>query len=180
VKTYALGVAPSLAPGTPLNVTYGPVGGAHRAVSTFGNSFVEIGSALKSLPAKIPGLVTALSGKPRDANGPVSVVGASEIGGQAVKHGQWATFLGLAASLNLFVGVFNLFPLLPLDGGHIAIAWYEKVRSWFARKRRKPEPGRIDYYRLMPLTYAVIVVFGGFSLLTILADIVNPINIFGK
>jgi membrane-associated protease RseP (regulator of RpoE activity) len=180
VPTYALGVAPWLAPGTPPNVTYGPIGGVGKAFDTFGDSFREIGSALKSLPGKIPNLFSALSGKPRDANGPVSVVGASEIGGQAVQHGQWATFLGIAASLNLFVGVFNLLPLLPLDGGHIAIAWYEKVRSWFARRRRKPEPARVDYYKLMPLTYAVIVIFGGFSVLTILADIVNPINIFGK
>jgi membrane-associated protease RseP (regulator of RpoE activity) len=177
---YLLGVGPSLAPDVPLNVTYGPIGGVRHAVTTFGNQFAAIGGALKSLPSKIPGLVDSISGHPRDANGPVSVVGASEIGGQAVSHGQWAEFLGIAASLNLFVGVFNLFPLLPLDGGHIAIAWYEKARSWFARKRRKPEPGRVDYFKLMPLTYGVIVVLGGFSLLTILADIVNPINIFGK
>jgi membrane-associated protease RseP (regulator of RpoE activity) len=180
VPTYALGVGAWLPPGTPTTVTYGPIGGVGKAFGTFGDSFSEIGSALKSLPGKVPNLFSALSGKPRDVNGPVSVVGASEIGGQAVQHGQWATFLGIAASLNLFVGVFNLLPLLPLDGGHIAIAWYEKVRSWFARRRRKPEPARVDYYKLMPVTYAVIVIFGGFSLLTILADIVNPINIFGK
>jgi membrane-associated protease RseP (regulator of RpoE activity) len=179
-QVYALGVLPTLAPGTPTTVKYGAIGGISHAFTTFGDSFSEIGSALKSLPGKIPGLVDAISGKPRDANGPVSVVGASEIGGQAVQHGQWAEFLALAASLNLFVGVFNLFPLLPLDGGHIAIAWYEKVRSWFARMRRRPEPDRVNYFKLMPLTYGVIVVLGGFSLLTILADIVNPINIFGK
>jgi membrane-associated protease RseP (regulator of RpoE activity) len=179
-QTYAMGVGPWLAPGTPVNVKYGAVGGVSHAFGAFGSAFTEIGSAMKSLPGKIPGLFSALSGKPRDTNGPVSVVGASEIGGQAASHGQWATFLGIAAALNLFVGVFNLLPLLPLDGGHIAIAWYEKVRSWLARRRRKPEPARVDYYKLMPLTYAVILIFGSFSVLTILADIVNPINIFGK
>jgi membrane-associated protease RseP (regulator of RpoE activity) len=65
-----------------------------------------------------------------------------------------------------------------MDGGHIAIAWYEKARSWIAAKRGKPDPGRVDYLKLMPLTYAVIVLLGGFMLLTITADIVNPITIF--
>ncbi|HZD99605.1 MAG TPA: site-2 protease family protein, partial [Micromonosporaceae bacterium] len=136
-----------------------------------------IGSALKHLPGKVPGLWRALSGQPRDPNGPISVVGASELGGQTVALGQWGVFLLLAAALNFFVGVLNLFPLLPLDGGHIAIAWYEKVRSWLARKRRRPEPARVNYYKLVPITNAVIVVLGAFSLLTILADIINPINI---
>ena len=67
---------------------------------------------------------------------------------------------------------------LPMDGGHIAIAWYEKARSWIAIKRGKIDPGRVDYMKLMPLTYAVIVLLGGFMLLTITADIVNPITIF--
>ena len=95
--------------------------------------FGEIGTALKSLPGKIPGLWDALNGKQRDPNGPVSIVGASELGGQSAKLGLWNLFIVIAASLNIFVGVFNLLPLLPLDGGHIAIAWYEKLRSWISR-----------------------------------------------
>jgi membrane-associated protease RseP (regulator of RpoE activity) len=75
------------------------------------------------------------------------------------------------------VGLFNLLPLLPLDGGHIAIAWFEKVRSWVYARLRKPDPGRVDYYKLMPLTYTVILIFGAFTLLTVTADIVNPISI---
>ena len=51
------------------------------------------------------------------------------------------------------------------------------LRSWIAAKRRRPDPGRVDYYKLMPITNIVIVIFGAFSLLTILADIINPINI---
>ena len=89
-------------------------------------------------------------------------------------------FLLLAVALNFFIGVFNLLPLLPLDGGHIAIAWFEKLRSWLAPKLHRPDPGRVNYDKLMPVTYAVILIFGGFSVLTILADIINPINIFGK
>jgi membrane-associated protease RseP (regulator of RpoE activity) len=76
------------------------------------------------------------------------------------------------------VGLFNLLPLLPLDGGHIAIAWFERVRSWIFARLRKPDPGRVDYMKLMPVTYAVILIFGGFTVLTVAADIVNPINLF--
>ena len=180
VQTSALGIAGSLPPGVPTEVTYGPVRGISHAGSYYGGMFGQIGTSLKSLPGKVPGLWSALSGKPRDPNGPISVVGASEIGGQSLKLGLWNLFFVIAASLNLFIGVFNLLPLLPLDGGHIAIAWFERIRSWFARRRHRPDPGRVDYFKLMPITYAVIVVFGGFSLLTILADIVNPINIIGK
>jgi membrane-associated protease RseP (regulator of RpoE activity) len=177
VQTVALGVAEGLPAGTPLVVTYNPIEAIPQAGALYGSMFGEIGTALKALPNKVPGLVSAIKGEPRDPNGPISVVGASELGGQTAKLHLWWVFVLLAASLNVFVGVFNLLPLLPLDGGHIAIAWFERVRSWIAQKRRRPEPGRVDYFKLMPLTYAVIVIFGGFSLLTILADIINPIKL---
>jgi membrane-associated protease RseP (regulator of RpoE activity) len=177
VDTFALGVAWTLPPGVPATITSGPIHGVGAAASYMGTSFSQIGGALGALPSKIPGLWDALSGKPRDPSGPISVVGASEIGGQTAALHAWNYFLLIAAELNFFVGVFNLLPLLPLDGGHIAIAWYERFRSWLAAKRRRPDPGRVDYYKLMPVTYVVIVIFGGFSLLTILADVINPINI---
>jgi membrane-associated protease RseP (regulator of RpoE activity) len=175
--TFALGIAPTLPNNIPQNVVYGPINGIGAAGDYTAKIFGGIGTAIAHLPGKVPGLWAALNGKPRDPNGPISVVGASEIGGQTVALGAWNFFLVLAASLNFFVGVFNLLPLLPLDGGHIAIAWFEKFRSWLAAKRRRPDPGRVDYYKLMPVTNIVIVIFGAFSLLTILADIINPINI---
>ncbi len=178
--TAALGVSWQLPPSVPVNVSYGAAGGFGQAVSMTGRTAVGIGSAIAHLPSKVPGLFKALSGQPRDPNGPISVVGASEIGGQTAALGYWNMFLLLAAALNFFVGVFNLLPLLPLDGGHIAIAWYEKARSWWARRRRRPDPGRVDYLKLMPVTYTVFVIFAAFSALTILADIVNPVNLFGK
>ena len=92
-------------------------------------------------------------------------------------RGESPTFLLILAGLNFFVGIFNLLPLLPLDGGHIAIAWFEKVRSWIYARLGKPDPGRVDYLKLMPVTYAVILIFGGFTLLTVAADIVNPITL---
>ena len=79
--------------------------------------------------------------------------------------------------LNVFIGVFNLFPLLPLDGGHVAIIWFEKFRSWVASRRGLPDPGRVDYNKLLPVTYVVLLLFGGLTLLTLTADIVNPIRL---
>ncbi|HEX5598859.1 MAG TPA: site-2 protease family protein, partial [Micromonosporaceae bacterium] len=92
-------------------------------------------------------------------------------------RGEVTSFIALLAMLNFFVGIFNLLPLLPLDGGHIAIAWFERARSWFYARLGKPDPGRVDYFKLMPVTYVVIFIFGGFFLLTLAADIVNPITL---
>jgi membrane-associated protease RseP (regulator of RpoE activity) len=134
-------------------------------------------TALGKFPEKIPKLWAAISGEQRDPETPISVVGASRIGGELFEQGDFAFFLMLLAALNFFVGIFNLLPLLPLDGGHIAIAWFERVRSWLYARLRRPDPGHVDYMKLMPVTYVVILLFGGLTLLTVAADIVNPIKI---
>jgi membrane-associated protease RseP (regulator of RpoE activity) len=139
--------------------------------------FGGVFTALQKFPEKVPKLWDALTGDKRDPETPISVVGASRIGGELFEAGEIPTFLLVLAGLNFFVGIFNLFPLLPLDGGHIAIAWFEKARSWFYARLGKPDPGRVDYMKLMPVTYVVILIFGGFTLLTVAADIVNPITI---
>jgi membrane-associated protease RseP (regulator of RpoE activity) len=81
------------------------------------------------------------------------------------------------AQLNFFVGVFNLLPLLPLDGGHIAIVGYEQGRKRLYRLFGKRDPGRVDLMKVMPFTYAVVALFIGLSLLLLYAGIVNPIRI---
>jgi membrane-associated protease RseP (regulator of RpoE activity) len=177
VNVAVLGVSGSLPPGVPETVTYGPVDSIGKAGQVTGQTFGQMGTALKSLPGKIPSVWESLSGKPRDPNGPISVVGASRLGGETVQHGLWTFFFSILISLNFFVGVFNLLPLLPLDGGHIAIAWFEKVRSYVYSKVGRRDPGRVNYARLMPVTYVVILVFGAFSLLTIAADIINPVTL---
>jgi membrane-associated protease RseP (regulator of RpoE activity) len=172
------GVSVYLDPSIPAMVTAGPVSGVGETASYTGDMFRETFAALADLPSKIPPLWDSIWGAERSDDTPVSVVGASRLGGEMVQYDQWAMFFMLLVVLNYFIGVFNLLPLLPMDGGHIAIAWYEKARSWVASKRGRPDPGRVDYLKLMPLTYAVIIVLGGFMLLTITADIVNPITIF--
>ncbi len=156
----------------------GPVAAFGRAGNQTVLMFEGTFAAMKKFPEKVPKLWTALTGEQRDPETPISVVGASRIGGELFEKGELPTFLLLLAGLNFFVGIFNLLPLLPLDGGHIAIAWYERARSWIYARLGKPDPGRVDYLKLMPVTYAVILIFGGFTLLTVAADIVNPITLF--
>ena len=85
----------------------------------------------------------------------------------------------LIASLNIFVGAFNMLPLLPLDGGHVAVIVYERIRAWLARLRGRPDPGLVDMAKLLPVSFSVFAILMLFSVVLILADIVNPVNIAG-
>jgi membrane-associated protease RseP (regulator of RpoE activity) len=163
--------------GPQLTLQYGPVSAGPAAVSFVGSVVGQTFRAIAKFPEKVPKLVEALTGAERDPETPISVVGASRIGGEAIEVGQPIFFLLLLGGLNVFIGVFNLFPLLPLDGGHVAVIWYERVRSWVAARRGRPDPGRVDYNKLLPVTYVVIVLFGGLTVLSLAADIVNPISI---
>jgi membrane-associated protease RseP (regulator of RpoE activity) len=160
-----------------LVVDYGPAAAVGGSVSFLGESVQQTFRAVAAFPSKVPKLLDAISGEERDPETPISVVGASRVGGEAVELGLPIVFLTLLGGLNVFIGIFNLFPLLPLDGGHVAIAWFERARSWLAARRGRPDPGRVDYNKLLPVTYAVILMFGGLTLLTLTADIVNPITL---
>ncbi|MFC7550173.1 M50 family metallopeptidase [Plantactinospora sp. GCM10030261] len=174
----ALGVG--LLPTTPGTLTYGPIDAVGASADFTGTMAVETVRAIQRIPEKVPALFAAIGGAERDVDTPISVVGASRLGGEALEAGVWQMLVFLFISLNFFIGVFNLLPLLPVDGGHIAIAWFERVRSWVYARLGKPDPGRVDYLKLMPLTYAVILVGGSFMLLTITADVVNPITLFSR
>ena len=165
----AIGVAPSF------TEHFGPVAAVGETFRFTGSMFQATGTAIANFPEKVPALFRALGGEERDPEGPISVVGASRVGGQAIEAGFVLLFVLLFAGFNIFIGVFNLFPLLPLDGGHIAVLWFERVRSRLARAFGRRDPGPVDLNKLVPLTVLVIVVFGGISVMAILADIVNPI-----
>lgn len=141
--------------------------------------------ALANLPVRVVELAQTLATNgERDPDGPVSVVGVSRLGGEIAALDQpikakTAAFLGIAASLNLFLFLFNLLPLLPLDGGHVAAAAWESARSRLARLRRLPDPGPVDTARMLPVTYAVAAVLLVTGVIVIFADIVKPITLTG-
>lgn len=137
------------------------------------------------LPARVYQTASdMITGAPRDPNGPLSVVGVGRLAGEAAATdapvlNRVATILGLLGSLNLALFVFNLIPLLPLDGGHVVVALWDGLKRGWAKLRGAPEPRPVDATRLVPVTFVVviaIVVMGG---ILILADIVNPLKIFG-
>jgi membrane-associated protease RseP (regulator of RpoE activity) len=140
--------------------------------------------SLVQLPTKIPALWgQTFGGEKRDQNGLVGVVGIARVSGQAAASGELTpserlgTFILIVASLNIFVGLFNLLPILPLDGGHMAVAIADEIRALFARVRRKPRPAAIDVKVLTPITAVVFVVLAALTVLLLIADIFNPISL---
>ena len=166
----AIGLSPLL------RVEYGPLAAVPGTFKYTGYLFGATWQGLMMFPEKVPAVLRAIAGE-QDMDRPVSVVGVSIIGGDAVDQGQWALFLMLLAVFNFFIGVFNLLPLLPLDGGHVAVNLYERVRDSVRRRLGKAAMPPVDYTRLLPVTYAFVLVLGAISLLTITADIVNPIRL---
>jgi len=159
--------------------SYGPLDGIGATVRFSGSMLSATLQGLASFPRKIPGVVASIFGAERDQEGPMSVVGASRVGGELVERSQWTMFLMMLASLNFFLALFNLVPLPPLDGGHIAVVIYEKIRD-FIRGLRGIAPGQpADYTKLMPITYVMSAVLLGIGAIVIIADVVNPVRLFG-
>ncbi|MCW2622110.1 MAG: peptidase [Frankiales bacterium] len=131
---------------------------------------------------KLP-TITKIYSKDRDPEGFIGVVGAGRISGQVLASHETTSFKAvnfvmIVASLNLFVGIFNLLPLLPLDGGHIAVNWFESARDKLRRRRGyRGEVRRVDYNKLLPLTYGVVGVLLVFTVFLLGADIVNPVRL---
>jgi len=140
--------------------------------------------ALVQLPTKIPALWgQTFGGEERDENGLVGVVGVARVSGQAASSGDLSpaerigTFILIVASLNIFVGLFNLLPILPLDGGHMAVAIADEIRALFARLRGRARPAAIDVKVLTPVTAVVFVILAALTVLLLIADIFNPISL---
>ncbi|REE98671.1 M50 family metallopeptidase [Thermomonospora umbrina] len=141
--------------------------------------------ALAQLPQRMVDVWdAAFGGAERDPEGPIGVVGASRIGGEIIASEHQTTdkvawFISVLAAVNFGVGMFNLVPLLPLDGGHIAGALWEAVKRGFARVLRRPDPGYVDVAKALPLTYVMAAAFLLMGVLLIYADLVNPIHFNG-
>ena len=161
----------------PAYLTHGPAAAVGATLAFTGDLVGRTVAQLATFPQRLPAVVEAIGGAERSADTPISMVGASRLGGEAVERGLWEVFLLLLASLNLFMAVFNLLPLLPLDGGHIMVVWFERIRDAVRRLRGRPAAGPIDFTRLYPVTMALVVVGGAVMLLTVTADVVNPIRL---
>jgi membrane-associated protease RseP (regulator of RpoE activity) len=155
-----------------------------------GDQVARTAGVVFKIPQKMVGIAQAAFGNgPRDPNGPMSVVGVGRVAGE-VANGQllgvagsgyekFVVLLSLIASLNLALFVFNLIPLLPLDGGHAAGALWEGLKRQVARLRGRPNPGYVDVAKALPVAYAVSIALIGMSVLLIYADLVNPIKLGG-
>ncbi|MGZ4442388.1 MAG: M50 family metallopeptidase [Nocardioidaceae bacterium] len=175
VKVGFLGVTP-----TAVLVTHGP----GYVVTTMGDYTWRTVQALGQMPVKLYGVGKAALGlEPRAQDSPMSVVGASRVAGQvASDHGvpvadKFFGLLALLGGINLFVGMFNFIPLLPLDGGHIAGALYEAVRRRLARLMCRPDYGYFDVAKLLPVAYVMAGVILVMSVVLIYADIVAPVSV---
>ena len=164
-------------------ITYGPVDSVARAGKFTGEILQNSATSLVSLPTKIPNLISqTFGGEKRDPEGLVGVVGVARVSGETADtdaltlREKIATFILIIASLNLFVGMFNLLPLLPLDGGHMAVAIVDGVRNFLARRRGLAKPAPFDVERLTPITMVVFVLMAALSILLLTADIFNPIR----
>ena len=143
----------------------------------------QVGIAIWNLPERMVGVVKAAFGAERDIESPVSIVGASRVAGEMTAVPEQTALdratnlLSLLAVLNLFLALFNLIPLLPLDGGHIAGALWEALRRGFAKLLGRPDPGYVDVAKMLPVAYGVGMVLIMMSVILIYADIVNPVKV---
>lgn len=150
-----------------------------------GDALSSVAGVLWRLPVNVwNAAVSTVTDAPRDPEGPMSVVGVGRISGEVATTDRLdlrekaATLVGLIGSVNLALFAFNLLPLLPLDGGHIAGALWERIRRTLAKLTRRTDPGPFDPLKLLPLTYVVVGAFMVMTLVLVLADIVEPIRMF--
>ena len=114
--------------------------------------------------------IRSLDARDPDEQRIISIYGAAQLGTQLTDDGFDAVLIFLAG-LNISIGLINLIPLPPFDGGHVAVAIYERIRSIGGRNHR------VDYAKLLPVAYGVVVLLLGVGLIAVFRDIVDPINL---
>jgi membrane-associated protease RseP (regulator of RpoE activity) len=159
----------------------GPLTAVGAAFSGFGGEVTASFAALGHIPSELGSALNTHDKRQIDSSGGkvTSLVGVARLSGEGFKAGGFSggflLLIEILASVNLFVGIFNLFPFLPLDGGHVAILIYEKVRDRWRRYRNLPVAGVVDLNKLMPFTYGVLLIVVSVSALLLFADVINPV-----
>ncbi|MDP6862954.1 MAG: site-2 protease family protein [Acidimicrobiales bacterium] len=155
---------------------YGPLGAVRKTGTEFVTMLGQSVRGIWTIVANLGEVADRIFSPPNDPSAndnletrPVSIVGAVQIGASERLSG--SERMQLFVAFNIFIGVFNLLPFLPLDGGHIAIATYERIREGTTGRRHI-----IDTTRLLPITYAVVAFLAFFGLGAIYLDIANPLG----
>ncbi|NIH53620.1 membrane-associated protease RseP (regulator of RpoE activity) [Lysinibacter cavernae] len=151
-----------------------------------GDNIGKVVHMIVNLPSRMVDIWNAAFGsEERDPNGPMSVVGVGRVAGEIASLdtvpfvAKAQALIGMLASLNVMLFIFNLIPLMPLDGGHIIAAVYERIRRTLAKIFKRPDPGPVDAAKMVPITFGVVLIMGAMTLLLVYADIVKPVNLFG-
>ena len=159
-------------------------GGPVYTVQQMGSMAGATVRALFTLPVKVWGVAQAIVGvQERAPDSPVSIVGGGRIAGETAAEADFPMteklvfLLMLVAGFNLFIGLFNFIPLLPLDGGHIAGALWEAGRRGIARLLGRPDPGYVDVARLLPIAYGVAAMLLVMGVVLIVGDLVVPLHV---
>jgi membrane-associated protease RseP (regulator of RpoE activity) len=168
---FRIGIAPSYP-----SERFGVVTGLGRSVDTLYDGTRLTFKAMGSLfaPGKLKDYADQVVGRQpasNNADRPVGVVGATRVAGELAQRHQYAEVLSLLIYINIFVGIFNMLPLLPFDGGHVAIAVYERIRT------RRGRRYHADVSKLIPLTSAVVVFLIVFGAAVLYLDIVKPVSL---
>ena len=155
-------------------------------VKDFGTGVVETFKLIGTLPSQLGSVASSTFGSGEREPGVVGLVGVGRLAGEATSTpsafgaaGNAVLLLQVLSSLNIALFAFNLIPLLPLDGGHMAGALWEGLRRRIASWRGRPDPGPTDVARLLPLTYVVVAAMLIMFVLLTIADIVDPVSLLG-
>ncbi|MDP9028594.1 MAG: site-2 protease family protein [Actinomycetota bacterium] len=148
-----------------------------------GANIASVAKVIFTLPQRLVQVgQAAFGGQKRDPNGPISVLGVGRLAGEITTINsipilqRISADIQIIAGLNIALFVFNLIPLLPLDGGHVLGAVWEALRRRLAKIFKRPDPGPVDMAKLVPLTLVIVAILGASSALLIYADIVNPVT----